>query len=350
VGEDERALERLRASVASMVEADRALLLPTAAVYLAEAEWRAGNEDAADRAADLALEAARRQDSNHLLLLSLADFPAVLSRRLDAEPAVDSPWHELGRALILRGVAVEGPIRTSVELREFGRREIIVDGEERRPRIAKTYELLAFLLTRPGCEADREELLDALFEGRADESARSYLRQAVRWLRHALPEESGPVVEEGRFRLGEDVRATSESTQFETMLAEGARLRGTDRLRAIREALEIADQGEYLPRIRSRWVEDRRHRLAELATDARHEAAALAFEAGRFDDAERMNREVLASDPLREAAWRLTMRIANALGDEDGVIRAYQACERALDEVGAEPGQTSRELLARLRR
>jgi DNA-binding SARP family transcriptional activator len=350
LGEDERALERLRASVASMVEADRALLLPTAAVYLAEAEWRAGNEDAADRAADLALEAARRQDSNHLLLLSLADFPAVLSRRLDAEPAVDSPWHELGRALILRGVAVEGPIRTSVELREFGRREIIVDGEERRPRIAKTYELLAFLLTRPGCEAERAELLDALFEGRADESARSYLRQAVRWLRHALPEESAPVVEEGRVRLGEDVRAISESTQFETMLAEGARLRGTDRLSAIREALEIADQGEYLPRIRSRWVEERRHRLAELATDARHEAAALAFEAGRFYDAERMNREVLASDPLRESAWRLTMRIANALGDEDGVIRAYQSCERALAEIGAEPGQTSRELLARLRR
>ena len=77
---------------------------PTAAVYLAEAEWRAGNEDAADRAADIALEAAQRQGSNHILMQALADLPAVLSRRLDAEPSADSTWHQLGRALMAQGV------------------------------------------------------------------------------------------------------------------------------------------------------------------------------------------------------------------------------------------------------
>jgi DNA-binding SARP family transcriptional activator len=59
---------------------------------------------------------------------------------------------------------------------------------------------------------------------------------------------------------------------------------------------------------------------------------------------------VLKSDPLREASWRLTMRIANALGDEDGVIRAYMSCERALATIGTEPGSTTQELLTRLRR
>jgi DNA-binding SARP family transcriptional activator len=44
------------------------------------------------------------------------------------------------------------------------------------------------------------------------------------------------------------------------------------------------------------------------------------------------------------------MRLANALGDEAGVIRAYQRCEQALAAVGAAPGPTSRELLERLRR
>ena len=44
------------------------------------------------------------------------------------------------------------------------------------------------------------------------------------------------------------------------------------------------------------------------------------------------------------------MRSANALGDEDGVIRAYQACERALAEVGTKPSATTRDLLERLRR
>ena len=163
------------------------LELPTAAVYLAEAEWRAGDEDAADRAADVALDAARRQGSNHVLLQALADFPAVVSRRIDAEPRGSSPWHELGRALIAQGTPVAAQIRAAVELREFGRCAIVVDGVERRPRIAKTYELLAYLAVSRDARADRAELLDALFDGRSDDSTRAYLRQAVRRLRSVLP-------------------------------------------------------------------------------------------------------------------------------------------------------------------
>jgi hypothetical protein len=60
------AAEHLRRAVDLMLEWDRLLLLPTAAVYLAEAEWRLGDEAAADAAADRAVWAARRQGSNHL--------------------------------------------------------------------------------------------------------------------------------------------------------------------------------------------------------------------------------------------------------------------------------------------
>jgi ATP/maltotriose-dependent transcriptional regulator MalT/DNA-binding SARP family transcriptional activator len=349
-GRDAEALARLRNAVQGMVAGDRMLELPTAAVYLAEAHWRAGDEDAADEAADLALEAARRQGSNHVLLQALADFPAVLSRRIDAEPGADSPWHEVGRALIAQRTAVQAPVRAAVELVEFGRCAILVDGEEERPRIAKAYELLAFLVTRPGTEAGRGELLDALFDGRVDESTRSYLRQAARWLRHALPDEGALVVERGRMRLGDDLLATSESARFESALAVAARLQGDERLTATVEALAVFDQGEYLPGTHSHWVDGRRQRLVELATDARYEAAELAFAAGNLDQADQLAAQALTADPFREAAWRLTMRIASALGDDDGVIRAYQRCERALAQLGTEPAPSTRELLGRLRR
>ena len=59
-GADEAARGRLRRAVQGMVLGDRMLELPTAAVYLAEAEWRAGDDEAADQAADLALWAAGR--------------------------------------------------------------------------------------------------------------------------------------------------------------------------------------------------------------------------------------------------------------------------------------------------
>lgn len=62
-----------------MTEWDRLFFLPIAGVYLAEACWRLDDEAASDDAADLALAAARRQGSNHLLLQALREFPAAVS-------------------------------------------------------------------------------------------------------------------------------------------------------------------------------------------------------------------------------------------------------------------------------
>jgi two-component SAPR family response regulator len=273
----------------------------------------------------------------------------VASRRIDAEPGADSPWHELGRALIAQGIALATSVQASVELQEFGRRVILVNGQEARPRIAKTYELLAFLATRRPAQAKRDELLEALFEGRTDESARAYLRQAVHWLRQALPADA-IVVEGGRVRLSDEVAITSESTRFESRLAEAARLQGDDRLAVTLETLRVYDRGEYLPGTRSAWADTRHQELADLATDARYEAAELAFAAGDHDLAQALAGQVLAADPFREAASRLLMRVSDTLGDEKGVIRAYHDCERSLAELGTTPSPSTRQLLERLRR
>lgn len=348
-GDGDQALSHLRSAVASMVAADRILELPTAAVYLAEAEWRAGDEDAADRAADLALEAARRQGSNHVLLQALADVPAVASRRIDAEPRTDSLWHDVGRALIAQGVAVGATVAPSVQLFEFGRRALLVAGEEVRPRIAKTYELLSFLAARQPPQAERGELLDALFEGRADRSARSYLGQATQWLRQLLPAEA-VIVEGGHVRLAEDIVVTTDSIRLESHLAEAARLQGEERLTATLQALAIYEQGDYLPGPRSTWADERAQRLADLAADARCQAADLALVGGRFELARGLTEQVLRAEPFREGAWRLAMRVAEALGDDQGILRAYHGCEQALAELGAVPSDTTRHLLRALRR
>jgi len=152
------------------------------------------------------------------------------------------------------------------------------------------------LLTRPHRRAERDELLDVLFEGRADDSARAYLRQAARWLRTVLPPDGV---------VSGELAATSESVRVEGALAEAARMRGSDRLRATLAALEIIDRGPYLPGIASQWLDERRQRLAELATDARYEAAELAFSAGRLEEAEQFAQAVLHVEPFHEAAWRL---------------------------------------------
>jgi DNA-binding SARP family transcriptional activator len=349
-GDGAAALARLRDAVGRMLAADRILELPTAAVHLAEAEWRCGDEDAADRAADLALAAAAKQGSNHVLLQALADFPAVVSRRIDAEPGAESPWHDLGRALLAQGVAVDPRIGPLVELAEFGSKALAINGVTVRPRIVKAYELLAYLACCPGQCASREEVLDALFDGRCDAATRAYLRQAFHRLREVLPDGMKLITESERVGLSEGVAIRSESGRVEALLAEAARLQGEERLAATLDALELLERGEYLPGARTAWAEERRQELAVLAADARFEAAELAFAAGRHREAERLVAAVLHDDPFREAAWRLQMRLASAAGDEDRVIGAFRRCERALGELGTTPSGTTRHLLDALRR
>jgi DNA-binding SARP family transcriptional activator len=345
-----RAAEVLRRAVASMLEGNRIMDLPAAAVYLAEAEWRCGNEAEADAAADQALAAAEQQGSNHQLLLALTDFQAVVSRRLDAESGTDSRWHELGRALMSRGVPIDRRARPVITLVEFGHTAIIVEGQEVRPRIAKSLTLLAYLATVPGHHATREALLAALFEGQTDESSRAYLRQAAHRLREVLPEGIGPSFSGNLLEFAVPVVVDSESVRFEALLSEAARLNGADQLETLLQALKLADGGEYLPGIEPAWAVQRREHLEDQAAQARLQAAQLAFTGQRYEQAAYLAEEVVARDPFKESAWRLLMRIAGAVGDEDWVVTSFRRCIGALNELGVAPSDATRGLFDRLRR
>lgn len=348
-GDDFAAVEALRRAVSGMHDGKRALLLPIAAIYLAEAEWRLGNEDRADRATDLALAAAEGQQSNHLLLEALADFPLVLSRRLDAEPSAESSWHAVGRALMSRGVRLPAPRTIAIHLTEFGRIAIIVNGQEVRPRIKKSYELLAFLADHRHHQATKSELLEALFDGRHDDSAHAYLRQALYKLRHVLPD-STIEADASHVRMNDHVALTSDSENLRCLVAQSASLRGSDRLRSLDSALALLDRGEYLEGLESSWIDRRREELTVLALDTQSHAAELAFVVGDFQRAHDLACRVLDADAFRESLWRLKMRIADATGDGDGVIAGYRACERALHQLGTRPAATTRRLLHDLRR
>jgi DNA-binding SARP family transcriptional activator len=348
--DQDTALSSLRAAVASMQASHRILELPTAAVYLGEAEWRAGDQDAADRAADIALDAASQQGSNHVLLQALADFPAVVARRIDAEAHADSPWHGIGRALAAQGVPVPTQIPTAIELVEFGGTAIILDGDEVRPILAKCYELLGFLAARNGAPASRDELLNALFDARDDESARSYLRKTIIGIRRLLPPDMLSASADGRVALSPDIVLASESVRLEQELAAAARLQRSELVTATEHALAPLQRGEYFPGIRSAWVDDRRQHLAELATTARAAAADAAYAADQYPNAESLAEAVLAADPLREATWRTLMRIHSAVGDYDGVIITFAQCEKALSAAGIAPAPSTRNLVNQLRR
>jgi ATP/maltotriose-dependent transcriptional regulator MalT/DNA-binding SARP family transcriptional activator len=350
-GSDAEALDRLRRTVSRMTKSGLRLLLPAAAVYLAEAEWRAGEEEAADVAADAALAAAVFQGSNHILLQALTDFPSVVWRRADAEPSADSAWHRLARALRSpdgrrAALAGHGPVR----IVEFGDPHLVVGDLEVRPRLSKAMSLLATLAAEHDHRVPRRRAIRDLFESGSDESTVAYLRLAVRAAREVVAPEAHIVLDQDNVRCEPAGALESESAQFEAVLAAAGRLGAAERLEALRQALAIFGRGNYLDGDNSPWASDRRHELVELAEAAMFDASSTAYELGEYREAERLIREGLARNPFRESGWRLLMRVSGATHDGDGVIDAYRGAERALAELGAEPSAATVALLSELRR
>lgn len=344
-GDNEAAAASLRRAVNGMQVGRRLLYLPTAAVYLAEAEWRCGREREADAAAALAVEVAAEQGSNHYLLAALGDFPDVAARGIDGADSAESVWHELGRALLLRGVRLPDMLGGSVEVLEFGRVAVTVGGTEVNPGLSKSIELLTFLANHEKRDLSREALLDALFDGKRDASTAAYLRQAVLRLRKAIPELIDPAAPPGVVRLNASMRVATESRRLVGLLGEAAALRGEERFARLLEVLKLADHGTYLPNITSTWADERRRRLEELIRSARLEAAEVAFALGKYAPAGQLAEQVVKVDPYRESGWRLVMRLALLLGDHDRAVSAYRACEQALAEIGAVPSDSTKALV-----
>ena len=350
-GESGTALTRLRRAVRGMGADERRGELATAAVYLAEAEWRAGNEDAADSAADLALATAQRLGSNHLLLQALADFPAVVSRRLDAEAENDSPWHGVGRALGPQVVPRRaGPRRRArLDIQDIGAPSLLLNGTRRRPQLTKCFELLVFLALGAERAATKAALRDALFAGRSDASARAYLRRVTGDARQLLGDRSALVSDDDTVRLADHLTVTTASMRLEARALEAGRLHGQQRHDVLLRVLSGLEAERFLAPLTGAWIEERRARLARLATAARFDAAQTAFALGRLDEALRLSERVLADDPFLESAWRLVMRVAKALDDEAGVADAYARCEGSLATLRATPSTSTRRLLETLR-
>lgn len=346
-GEDAEAATQLRAAVDLMSRWDRLLNLPTAATYLAEAEWRLGNSDEADRAADLALRAADRQGSWHLLIQALKEFPAVVSRRLDAEASPDSTWHLLGRAVLDSETMSVHQLSARVTALDIGEQGIDVDGEVVVPKLVKSVELLAFL----ACERARVSkpvLICNLFENSSAESAAAYFRMALNGLRKVLPPDA-PLGLEGQDLVWAGDSLTSTSMWAESRAASISHLPLEQQLQAIDEVLARLTAGEFLPQSRSEWVVARRQRLDVLQTDLMEMGAHVAFRNEDYRRADAVAEQVLARDPFRERSWRLAMRVASALGDRDRVTATYRRCAQTLADMGTAPETSTTNLARQLR-
>ena len=198
---------------------------------------------------------------------------------------------------------------------------------------ARAESLLAYLVLHRAAPQPRQRLAFMLWPDSTEGQARTNLRHLLHTLRHTLPAADRYLEVTARtLRWRPDAPVWLDVAAFEDALARGA----------LREAVDLYS-GELLQGCYDDWVLDERARLRDLLIDALDRLGAELHRSGEDGDAIAYAERLVRVDPLREASYRLLMRLHDARGDRARALRTYHACTAALErELGVGPSEETR--------
>jgi LuxR family maltose regulon positive regulatory protein len=215
--------------------------------------------------------------------------------------------------------------------------------------------LLVRLLVAEGRAVARERLREDLWPDAEPEAGRNNLRVAASRLNDVLdpdrPAGAAPhfVVAEGEtLALRRDAIETWDVTRLRMLLAAAGEEDAGDAFAAMREAIALY-AGPFAPEIEDAWVAPLRREIAERFVTVAHAVGPRLVRRNRLDDALALADRVLRDDPADERAAALRMRAQLARGDRSAALRSWADAQRALGELGLEPGPELAELARRIR-
>lgn len=246
----------------------------------------------------------------------------------------------------------EPPPRTRARL--CGQLALEVDGRDLAPGLpgGQAGALLAYLLSRPGHCASRDELIAITWPQAPPQDPPAALRPLLSRLRRAL----APATIEGRqqlrLALPEPIWIDAEVAASAVEAARDAARRGAwasagEQAAAARELLGPG----FLPGQEGEWAEARRRELEELELEALEllARAGLALGGAELAGAERAGRELIARSPYRETGHRFLMEALAGAGNAAEALRVYDELRLLLrEELGASPAPELQALHQRL--
>jgi DNA-binding SARP family transcriptional activator len=338
---DDEARLILHKAVASMTRSHRRLLLPLAATALSEAEARIADDDAAHKAASVALEAATMTGNHSFLVQAVHLFPDVRRRETARDPE-GSHWRRL---VVSPSVRPVNEVRARdctggiLRIQPFGRdRDLYVDGVAAHIGRIKILELVAAIALHPH-GIPRPQLQQQLFPEADNRNGGNHFRQIAHKLRHG----TGVILERrndlvlfpsSRVLIADDITS-------ERLLAAANSSPDEERLEKLQSALRLAT-GPYLEGSMLSWVEERRFYLAVVYEEARLGLAALYLELGRPQAAREECEAVLAGNRYSDPAYRMLVEIERRVGSESSALAVYRRAVDALRELGLHPGDARR--------
>lgn len=233
-----------------------------------------------------------------------------------------------------------------LRVRFFGRFELSRAGGEvvSLSRSSRAVSVLKYLLAHAARPVSQDHLMCWLWPESDLKRARWSLNSTVYALRKILngvaPPTASPshvLFEEGCYRLGPEVRASSDVEEFDARYERGRLLeRAGHRREAVVEyeqAIELY-RGDYLVEdLYEDWTMIERERLADAHVDMLDRLADYYAETGRVRAAIRTCHRILEKDPCHEHSHRRLMRYYVRLGLRGRALHQYQLCQKILDHT-----------------
>jgi DNA-binding SARP family transcriptional activator/TolB-like protein len=245
---------------------------------------------------------------------------------------------------------------STLEVHLLGRFQVAVDGEpipEQQWARQKPKLLIKLLALQPHHQLHREQLMETLWPDQEPETAAKNLHRAIHIARRALEPElqaghnshflltqGQQVILQAPRELWIDVVAFEQQAEAALKNDEVARYEAALQLYA--GDLLIEDRYED-------WATLRREQLSALHRHLLAKLAQLHEQQGQYPSSiERLN-ELIAADPLDEAAHRQLMRLYALTGHRRRALQQFQQCAAALRrEIDAEPEPATVKLQAQI--
>jgi DNA-binding SARP family transcriptional activator len=240
----------------------------------------------------------------------------------------------------------------------LGPLRVAIDGTTvRRWPSGRGRSLFKYLLTHRYPWPHREALMEVLWPQSTPEAARNSLNVALHGLRRALRVATDlPVVvlEEGSYRLNDELRLWVDVDEFEGHVQAGRRLAaagGHDGATAEYELAVSVYQGDFLADDPyEEWPVLARERLRLDFLDVLDRRSRRHLEQGRPAASASLCRRIIERDACREDAHRRLMRCYARQGQPQLALRQYRACAAALRaELDVDPAPATTRLREAIR-
>ena len=231
--------------------------------------------------------------------------------------------------------------------RTLGPVELSVDGGPAPPELLwrKHLALLVYLARSPRRGRSREHLIGLLWGDRSEAAARHSLSEALRVIRHHAGEGSIEV-KVGQVRLlGDSVRLDVD--RLEELAAAGDWAGAAELVSGeFLEGFAVAEASEF-----EDWLAAERELWGRRGVEVLVSCADAHAQVGKVEEACDFADRALGLQPASELALRCAVRCRSLTGDRAGALALYDRFQaRMVAEVGVEPSEETRSLVARVRR